>query len=537
MGKLINRWRVGRRIGVTLAVLLALTGTVAAVGLVGLRGQHQSAEEIARLSQLDNTAMQVKYRSADFNGWQTAYSFDVARGIAGAAEESASARTAFLKSAQAFQTELGALGALELTDGLRARVDQIGKDFDRFMKLDEQIVAAYRSGDPASVATANQLVAVDEIEIFNAIAAQVDQMVAEVDQAVADATANADTQSGQATLVMILLAVAALLIGGFCGIVLLRSITRPLTSLRAGLSDITEGDLTRRLDASGGDELGEVARSFNALATRMQELIGRVAQRAVDVASASAQLGGVSRQLAENADDTSGRASEASASAEEVSRMAGAMASAAEELRAAIDEITQNASRAAEVAGAAARDVVAADDTVTRLVASTSEIGEVVKLISSIAEQTNLLALNATIEAARAGESGKGFAVVAGEVKALAQQTASATEDITSRIRAIDTGSADAIAAIRQISAVVGSINDTQNVIAAAVEEQTAVTAELSRAVQETATGALRIAEGITGVAQGTETTSAAAGEARSTADDLTTASSDLNHLVSAFRY
>lgn len=132
---------------------------------------------------------------------------------------------------------------------------------------------------------------------------------------------------------------------------------------------------------------------------------------------------------------------------------------------------------------------------------ASQQIGAVIKTITSIAEQTNLLALNATIEAARAGSAGKGFAVVAGEVKELAQQTATATTDIARRIEAIQQTTDDAVAAIEQITATVSTINDYQLTIASAVEEQTATTAEISRGVAEAATGSTEIAGSIAGIA------------------------------------
>ena len=140
--------------------------------------------------------------------------------------------------------------------------------------------------------------------------------------------------------------------------------------------------------------------------------------------------------------------------------------------------------------------------TVAKLGESSAEIGNVIKVITSIAQQTNLLALNATIEAARAGEAGKGFAVVANEVKELAKQTAKATEDISRKIEAIQNDTKGAVEAIAQIGKIINQINDIQNTIASAVEEQTATTGEISRNVAEAAKGSNEIAQNITGVAQ-----------------------------------
>ncbi|HZU32817.1 MAG TPA: methyl-accepting chemotaxis protein [Candidatus Angelobacter sp.] len=192
--------------------------------------------------------------------------------------------------------------------------------------------------------------------------------------------------------------------------------------------------------------------------------------------------------------------------ATETAAQSSSVAGAAEEMTASIKEISTNAHEAAKIAGAGVRIAADASEKVSKLDASSQEIGQVVKVITTIAEQTHLLALNATIEAARAGEAGAGFAVVAGEVKELARETAKATEDIRQKIEAIQADTKGAIDGISEISKIVAQISDIQNTIASAVEEQTATTNEITHNISGMAMAAKSTTEGA-------EYTNKAAGE------------------------
>jgi methyl-accepting chemotaxis protein len=203
---------------------------------------------------------------------------------------------------------------------------------------------------------------------------------------------------------------------------------------------------------------------------------------------------------------------------------------------ASIKEIAKNATEAAKVATSAVKVAQITTTTVAKLGESSTEIGQVIKVITSIAQQTNLLALNATIEAARAGEAGKGFAVVANEVKELAKETAKATEDISRKIEAIQTDTKAAVDSIASISGVIHQINDISNTIATAVEEQNATTNEMSRNVSEAAQGSGEITSNIAGVAQAADSTSRGAGDTQKASQQLVETSAELRRLVEQFK-
>ena len=257
-----------------------------------------------------------------------------------------------------------------------------------------------------------------------------------------------------------------------------------------------------------------------------------VAQNSQALSSASEELTATSQQMVSNAEETATQAGVVSAAAEQVSKNVQTVASATEEMTSSIREIAKNAQDAAKVASTAVKAAETTNQTITKLGVSSAEIGKVIKVITSIAQQTNLLALNATIEAARAGEAGKGFAVVANEVKELAKETAKATEDISQKIEAIQGDTESAVAAIAEIGTIINKINDYQNTIASAVEEQTATTNEISRNVTEASKGSSEIAENIVGVAEAAKSTTAGASDTQRASGELSRMASELQEVV-----
>jgi methyl-accepting chemotaxis protein len=245
----------------------------------------------------------------------------------------------------------------------------------------------------------------------------------------------------------------------------------------------------------------------------------------------SKNLNTLSQQLGSSAEETSSQATLVSAASEQVSMSIQTVASGTDEMTASIREIAKSASEAARVSTTAVKVADATNLTISKLGDSSLEIGKVIKVITSIAQQTNLLALNATIEAARAGEAGKGFAVVANEVKELAKATAKATEEIGQKIEAIQSDTKGAVSAISQIAEVINQINDISSAIAAAVEEQTATTSEMSRNIAEAAKGSAEIVANITGVATAAAETSKGAVNTQEAATELSDLAGTLHQI------
>jgi methyl-accepting chemotaxis protein len=254
---------------------------------------------------------------------------------------------------------------------------------------------------------------------------------------------------------------------------------------------------------------------------------------AVRLGESSGQLDETSVQVKQSADETVVRSERVNATSRDVSQNVSTVATAVEQMQESINEIAQSTANATEVVTRAVRTVAATNERVETLGTSSAEIGKVIEVITSIAEQTNLLALNATIEAARAGDAGKGFAVVANEVKELAKQTAQATEEISSRIVAIQDDTNGAVEAISEINEVMSQISDIQSTIASAVEEQSATTAEIATNISSAATGANEIAESIGAVTESARYTLVSVETTEATAKSMQNLASDFQVEVS----
>ncbi|MFI2755170.1 methyl-accepting chemotaxis protein [Cellulomonas sp. P22] len=339
-----------------------------------------------------------------------------------------------------------------------------------------------------------------------------------------DAAANA----GAVTLLLWGAGVLLVVVG--LSVVVARSIVRPLR--RAGAA-LATADVTTRLDTGRGTtELDQLAIGLNATLDRTAAVSEQVTRAAGEVDAAARRLVGASDDIGLVAQGTARLTAEVAVAASEVSEGIDTVASGTHEMGASIGEIARNAQVVAQIASEAVELTERTDRTVAELGDSSAQIGSVVKVISAIAEQTNLLALNATIEAARAGEAGKGFAVVAGEVKELAQETARATGDISARVDAIQAAVTRAAGEIGQISTIIGRIDEYQGTLAGAVEEQTATTAEMAKAVADVAAGGRGIAGSLTEVERSSQRTTDELDGIRAAARDLATTSHRLQEAV-----
>ena len=331
----------------------------------------------------------------------------------------------------------------------------------------------------------------------------------------------------------------ALIVFGFYLVI---SITRPLKVMVEDIDKISEGDMTLRVNLNRRDELGDLGKSVDNLASRLQRIMGNLRVHADTLAGDSEELSAVSRQLAGGAEETAAQSNAVASTTEEMAVNINAMASGAEEasvnanevagaaeemsvnistISGAMAEMNQSINRISEstagvrkVAMEATNKAADATGAMNTLGAAAKEIGQVTDVIKKIADKTNLLALNATIEAASAGAAGKGFAVVAGEIKELANQSAQSADDIARRIDGIQSGTNSAVEVIHAVSDIIMKINQSIEAIADNVDQQTRASGDITNNVEQADTGARRIASAIAEVARGSGDVSRNAGEA-----------------------
>ncbi|MGU3480140.1 methyl-accepting chemotaxis protein [Methylobacterium sp. D48H] len=349
-------------------------------------------------------------------------------------------------------------------------------------------------------------------------------------------------------------------------LIVMFGITRPLASLVNVLQRMARGEIDAEIrEAARGDEIGAVGKAVEGIKTMVARKAAEEAEvkrradeaaaaerkrtmieladgfeRAVGgivglVSSSATELQATAQQMTSTADETASQSTAVAAAAEEAATNVRTVAAAAEELGSSVQEIGRQVTGSAHLAQTAVGEANQTAQLVQALSQATDRIGDMTGMIASITGQTNLLALNATIEAARAGAAGRGFAVVAAEVKALAEQTAKATEEIGRQIGEVQSVSAQAVTSIGGIIGRIREIDSVATSIAAAVEQQGAATQEIVRNVSQAAVGTGEVTSNIAGVAHASEETGTAASQVLSAASELSHQSERLTAEVGRF--
>jgi methyl-accepting chemotaxis protein len=359
--------------------------------------------------------------------------------------------------------------------------------------------------------------------------------------------------------------ILGLVLSAGAALVIIHGVTRSIDSVVQPMQALADGDLTVSIPHQGQKtEIGTIANAVQVFKNgliRMKALEEETAVARLEaeeqrkagmrqmadgfeaavggiigmVSSSATELQATAQTMTATATETASQSTTVAAAAEEAASNVNTVAAAAEELGSSVQEIGRQVAGSAELAQRAVHEADQTGALVQELSGAVSRIGDVVGLISNIAGQTNLLALNATIEAARAGAAGKGFAVVASEVKAPAEQTAKATNEISGQIAQIQASTGQAVTSIGGITGRIREISGVATSIAAAVEQQGAATQEIVRNVAQAAMGTGEVTSNISGVAGAAEETGAAASQVLGAASELSRQSEHLGAEVARF--
>jgi methyl-accepting chemotaxis protein len=546
---------------ITVKVFLAPGVILAALLCLALLSLTMLSADKARLHDISDGALPAYQRAAEAKDAVNATQTAMQRMLSVAANESdpARIRQAARPVEQSSAAATQAFARLSAATAGGDAVPTLRQSLATYQTALSEVINA-ASSDPAS---ATMLMA-DVDDRFNTLATGLDHYRGEVEAAGQSLAQDAATAADQARLVLLGGCIAALVLCVLLTVFAARAIAGPVVSLTATMQALAEGLLDRVVPAmQRGDEIGAMARAVDvfrrnerqaraltaereaehgARARRQAVLdqqlkefgqsvsgaLGSLAAAAAAMRSAAQDMMDAARRTREHADAT---AEGATASSENLA----AVAAGVEQMSASVDEISRQVATASAAARVAVERSTSTDRKVGALAATAERIGLVVQLIATIAGRTNLLALNATIEAARAGDAGKGFAVVATEVKALAAQTAKATDEISTQIVAIRSAAVEVVEAIHQVGAAISDTDRVATAIAAAIEQQAAATREIVGRVQTVAQANSGVTGAMAEVSNSAQSAQSVAGRVTQAASTIGDTSNTLGQEVSEF--
>jgi methyl-accepting chemotaxis protein len=552
---MLNRIKIGARLFIGFGVLMLVIGGLSAYSVYLTNDAGSALSNVARMKAAEVLSQRVEKRilEARLALW---------KGLA--MGDQASAGTDADEAFRLAFTRLDALLNLAKDPKRLAAVRVLKSDVADYQS--KAIKARSIGGKNAAMDTPeNKAIVADMTAAANKVTAVAEPLSDDFTGAADALSAEAEAHLGSASTIAITAGILSILIGCGLSFIIGRGIIGPIRSMTSAMQSLAKGDLATQIPGTGNkDEIGEMAKTVEVFKVSMIETERLRADQEVQrqrageerrkamfdlaarfeanaggiVASVTAQateLQATAQSMASIAEETSRQSTAVSAAAEEAMQNVNTVAASTEELSASVREIMQQINQSTQLTNETVAEADAANHGMQALASAMDRIGQVVGLINGIAGQTNLLALNATIEAARAGDAGKGFAVVASEVKALANQTAKATQEISTQIAAIQEATRGSAQSIQGIVERIGRVSEAATAIASAVEEQGAATAEIARNVTEAAKGTGEVTSNIAGVNTAAQHAGVAASEVLASASSLSQNSEALKMQVDTF--
>ena len=506
--------KIGTRLGIGFALVLALMACIAGIGVFRLQGVGDAVQEMVQRSL-------VKERLAA--NWLLNTSSNSVRTFAlvksNDAEVQAYLQKQMSKTSAGISETQAKLEAMLDSSEEQAISADIKEKRSQYVGLRNTILKLKAEGkqDEAAALTNDKLVPM--LEVYDAsIRGMLTHQAERIDKA-AEAVHGLN-RAGRANVIV--LAVLALLLGGVLAWLLTRSITRPLNEAVRVAQTVADGDLTSRIESSSRDETGQLMLALKNMNASLATVVSGVRQGTDAIATASGEIAAGNQDLSSRTEEQASSLEQTAASMEELTSTVKQNADNARQA----NQLALSASEVAVKGGSVVGQVV---DTMASINASSKKIVDIIGVIDGIAFQTNILALNAAVEAARAGEQGRGFAVVASEVRNLAQRSGAAAKEIKGLID-------DSVGKVDQGSALVGEAGKTMAEIVGSVRRVTDIIGEITAASQEQSTGIEQVNQAIAQMDQVTQQNAALVEEAAAAAQSMQEQAASLVGAVSVFR-
>jgi methyl-accepting chemotaxis protein len=561
---MLARWSIRSKVITVIGFLLVFLSGLGTMAVLSM--QYMNAHTLAIANKSLPSTRELGVLLADVNAYRVSMR-DLLLGET--VEERAAAEKRLTEKLERLETHRKNYEALISSSEERVVYSEWFRIWKEYLQGVDELIEASRKVGGRSTLDARNLFQTKYVKLGS----EADQLInkaIDLNKIRADIETKAAADNYSTAFNVILGCIAATMLGGaLLGYLIVRDLSSGIASIIKPMQELAQGDLRAEVTHRGErTEVGAMAdslqifkealiskkatdeaaardteakiergRRVDSITRGFESMIGDIVERLSSTATELESSSGTLTATAERAQQVT---TAVAAASEEASTNVQSVASATEELSSSVNEISRQVQVSARMAGEAVDQARKTNDRVGELSRAAGSIGDVVELINTIASQTNLLALNATIEAARAGEAGRGFAVVASEVKALAEQTAKATDEISQHISGIQAATQESVGAIKEIGGTIERLSEIASTIAAAVEQQGAATQEISRNVQQAAHGTQGVSSNIVDVQRGTAETNSASAyvltAAKSLAGDSTRLKVEVNNFLKSVR-